>query len=89
MPVARGNKVEVESQLQTLRKCGPKDHARGARKLCQLQDNLASFDLTLCEDQVKTLDEASRIELGFPHDFYGKELIHTFVYGGLREQILA
>ena len=44
----------------------------GARKLSQLQDNLASFDLTLSADQLKTLDEASRIELGFPHDLYAK-----------------
>src|ERR1700730_17177864 len=61
----------------------------GARKLSQLQDNLASFDLVLSADQLKTLDESSRIELGFPHDFYAKELVRTFVYGGLRDQILA
>jgi aryl-alcohol dehydrogenase-like predicted oxidoreductase len=61
----------------------------GARKLSQLQDNLASFDLTLPADQLTTLDEASRIELGFPHDFYAKELVRSLVYGGLREQILA
>src|SRR5262249_16328236 len=61
----------------------------GARKLSQLQDNLASFDLTLSANQLKTLDEASRIELGFPHDFYAKELPRTFIYGGLRDQILA
>lgn len=61
----------------------------GARKLSQLQDNLASFDLTLSADQLKTLDEASRIELGFPHDFYAKELPRTFIYGGMRDQILA
>ena len=59
----------------------------GARKLSQLQDNLASFDLTLSADQLKTLDEASRIELGFPHDLYPKS--RTFIYGGLRDQILA
>ena len=59
----------------------------GARKLSQLQDNLASFDLTLSADQLKTLDEASRIELGFPHDLYPKA--RTFTYGGLRDQILA
>ena len=59
----------------------------GARKLSQLQDNLASFDLTLSADQLKTLDEASRIELGFPHDLYPKA--RTFIYGGLRDQILA
>jgi aryl-alcohol dehydrogenase-like predicted oxidoreductase len=39
----------------------------GARKLTQLQDNLASLDLTLSSDQLKILDEASRIELGFPY----------------------
>jgi hypothetical protein len=54
-----------------------------------MRDNLASFDLVLPADQLKTLDESSRIELGFPHDFYAKELVRTFVYGGLRDQILA
>jgi aryl-alcohol dehydrogenase-like predicted oxidoreductase len=61
----------------------------GARKLLQLHDNLASFDLVLSADQLKTLDEASRIELGFPHDLYAKEMVRTIVYGGLRDQILA
>jgi len=60
----------------------------GARKLSQLQDNLASFDLALSADQVATLDEASRIELGFPHDFYAKKMVRSLVYGGLRDQIL-
>ena len=36
----------------------------GARKLSQLQDNLASFDVTLSADQVKRLDEACQIEMG-------------------------
>ena len=61
----------------------------GARKLSQLHDNLASFDLALSAEQLKTLDQASRIELGFPHDFFNKELPLTFLYGGLRDQILA
>jgi len=60
----------------------------GARKLSQLQDNLASFDLTLSAEQLKTLDEASRIELGFPHDLYTKEGVRAFAYGGLRDRIL-
>jgi aryl-alcohol dehydrogenase-like predicted oxidoreductase len=60
----------------------------GARKLSQLQDNLASFELTLSSDQVKTLDEASKIELGFPYELYGKELPRTFMYGGMEKQIL-
>ena len=61
----------------------------GARKLSQLQDNLASFDLTLSPDQVKTLDEASGIEVGFPYSMYEKELPRTFMYGGMEKQILA
>jgi aryl-alcohol dehydrogenase-like predicted oxidoreductase len=60
----------------------------GARKLSQLKDNLASFDLTLSADQMKTLDEASRIELGFPYDIYAKEMPRAICYGGLRDQIL-
>jgi diketogulonate reductase-like aldo/keto reductase len=61
----------------------------GARKLSQLQDNLASFDLTLSADQLKLLDEASRIELGFPYDLYTKEMVRAIGYGGLRDRILA
>jgi aryl-alcohol dehydrogenase-like predicted oxidoreductase len=60
----------------------------GARKLSQLQDNLASLELTLSPDQLKTLDDASRIELGFPYDFYPKEMVRSLVYGGMRDQIL-
>jgi aryl-alcohol dehydrogenase-like predicted oxidoreductase len=61
----------------------------GARKLPQLQDNLASLDLTLSADQVTRLSEASRIELGFPYDLYAKEMVRAIAYGGLRDQILA
>ena len=61
----------------------------GARKLSQFQDNLASFDLTLSEDHLKTLDEASRIELGFPYDIFSREMARAMAYGGMRDQILA
>jgi aryl-alcohol dehydrogenase-like predicted oxidoreductase len=61
----------------------------GARKLSQFQDNLASFDVTLSAEQLKTLDEASRIELGFPYDMYAKEGVRAIAYGGLRDRILA
>jgi aryl-alcohol dehydrogenase-like predicted oxidoreductase len=61
----------------------------GARKLSQFQDNLASLDLTLSPEQLKKLDEASQIELGFPHDFYVRDMVRAICYGGLRDQILA
>ena len=61
----------------------------GARKLTQLQDNLASLEVALSPDQVKTLDEASQIEPGFPYSLYTKELPRAIAYGGLRDKILA
>ena len=60
----------------------------GARRLFQLQDNLASFELSLSEDQVKRLDEASRVELGFPQKFFEKDLPRGMAYGGMRDQIV-
>ena len=41
----------------------------GARKLSQLEDNLDSLKLELSPEQVASLDQASSIEMGFPHDF--------------------
>jgi aryl-alcohol dehydrogenase-like predicted oxidoreductase len=61
----------------------------GARKLSQLQDNLASFNLVLSAEQVKALDEASQIDPGFPYHFYAKEHVRANAYGGMRDQILA
>jgi len=60
----------------------------GARKIGQLQDNIASLEVSLTPEQVALLDEASKIELGFPHDFYTREMVRTFVYGGLRDRII-
>jgi aryl-alcohol dehydrogenase-like predicted oxidoreductase len=41
----------------------------GARTLAQAEDNLGVLDFTLNAEQLSVLDEASKIELGFPHDF--------------------
>jgi diketogulonate reductase-like aldo/keto reductase len=60
----------------------------GARKVSQLQDNLASLDLKLSTEQLKSLDEASRIELGFPHDIYQKEMVRAIRYGGTWDRLL-
>src|SRR5258708_7474334 len=61
----------------------------GARKLSQLQDNLASFNLALSAEQVKTLDEASQIDPGFPCHLYAKESVRAIAFGGMRDQIMA
>jgi aryl-alcohol dehydrogenase-like predicted oxidoreductase len=44
----------------------------GARTVEQLDDNLGALDLTLSPDQMKRLDEASRIDLGYPYDFISR-----------------
>lgn len=59
----------------------------GARTLAQLKDNLACIDLTLSPEQLLKLEEVSKIELGFPSEFYTKEMVKAFVYGGLQDQI--
>jgi aryl-alcohol dehydrogenase-like predicted oxidoreductase len=60
----------------------------GARKLAQLEDNLASLDLELSAAQLKSLDEASRVDLGFPQEFYAKELVRTLRYGGVADRLV-
>ena len=60
----------------------------GARKLMQLQDNLASFDLELSAEHLKSLEEASRVELGFPQDLYAIKAVGAIRYGGMRDRIL-
>jgi aryl-alcohol dehydrogenase-like predicted oxidoreductase len=41
----------------------------GAKTAAQLRDNLGCLDFTLGPDQLAALDAASKIDLGFPHDF--------------------
>src|SRR6266481_3085813 len=53
----------------------------GARKVSQLQDNLASLDLELSAEQLKSLDGASRIELEFPQGIYERETVRAMRYG--------
>jgi hypothetical protein len=45
--------------------------------------------LKLTANQLSALNDASAIEMGFPHDFFEKELVKTFAYGGFRDKILA
>jgi aryl-alcohol dehydrogenase-like predicted oxidoreductase len=60
----------------------------GARKVSQLRDNLASLDLDLSTEQLKSLDGASRIEPGFPESIYEKEMARALRYGGVWDRLL-
>jgi len=59
----------------------------GARKVSQLQDNLDSLDLELSAEQLKSLDAASRIELGFPQSIYEREMVRAIRYGGTWDRL--
>ena len=59
----------------------------GARRLEQVKDNLGSIELKLDQPHLNRLDDVSRIELGFPHDFYQKDMVRNIAYGGMRDLI--
>lgn len=54
----------------------------GTRKLSQIVDNLGCVDVALSADQLAKLDEASKIERGFPHDFLEMPMVRSFVTAG-------
>ena len=55
----------------------------GARRLDQLRDNLSCLDITIPEEHLRRLDEASKIDLGFPHEFLAGPIGRDRLYGGL------
>ena len=55
----------------------------GARTLAQLEDNLGALEVELGGDQRARLEEASRIELGFPHDFLRRPMTRGVLFGDL------
>jgi aryl-alcohol dehydrogenase-like predicted oxidoreductase len=59
----------------------------GARKLAQLKDNLTCVDVRLDPALIARLDKVSRIELGFPHDFFEMERVRNLSSGGMRDKI--
>lgn len=59
----------------------------GARKMNQLEDNIASLDVVIPDDVMKKLNEASAIELGFPHDFVLRPGAQKMIYGNMVHQI--
>ena len=59
----------------------------GARRLDQIRDNLSSLDISLPQKQLDQLEEASKVDLGFPHDFYSNPIRVDRLFGGLRSRI--
>ena len=59
----------------------------GARKLAQVKDNLACAQVKLDPALIERLNGVSRIEMGFPHDFFARDMIRSVSSGGTRDQI--
>jgi aryl-alcohol dehydrogenase-like predicted oxidoreductase len=59
----------------------------GGRKVSQVEDNLKAVEFALSEEQLKRLDQVSRIELGFPHEFWASPMVREFAFGGWLDKI--
>lgn len=59
----------------------------GARTTQQLSDNLGAIDFTLSDEQMKSLDEVSHIEMGFPHQFLTTDFFKDILYAGTYDKI--
>ena len=59
----------------------------GARKLSQLQDNLACVDFNLTGEQLQRLDNISAISLGFPQELLASQFVGDILLGGVAAQL--
>jgi aryl-alcohol dehydrogenase-like predicted oxidoreductase len=60
----------------------------GARTEKQLKDNLGCLDFELTREQIRRLNEASPIDLGFPHSFLASDHVHGLIFGKTFHQII-
>lgn len=59
----------------------------GCRRVEQLEDNLGCLTVELTPAQLGRLDDISRIELGFPHDFLTADFTRAMVHGSVAGRI--
>ena len=59
----------------------------GAKTEKQLKDNLECLKFSLNDDQLNKLDEVSKVELGFPHEFLSSDNIKDIIFGGTYDKI--
>ena len=59
----------------------------GATKPDQFLENLKCLDVVLTNEHLKRLNEVSKIDLGFPGEFFLEEGVKTVTYGGFYDRI--
>jgi aryl-alcohol dehydrogenase-like predicted oxidoreductase len=56
----------------------------GARTPAQLADNLGALEVQIPDDALASLEEASAIQLGFPHEFLTRSTTQNNIFGDLK-----
>jgi aryl-alcohol dehydrogenase-like predicted oxidoreductase len=59
----------------------------GATKVTQLEENLKALNVTLSESHLQKLNEISKIDLGFPGEFFKEDGVKMVTYGGFYDRI--
>lgn len=59
----------------------------GATKVDQLKENLKSIDIKLTAEHLQKLDEVSKIDLGFPGEFFREEGVKMNSFGGFYDRV--
>ncbi|MBN8730555.1 MAG: aldo/keto reductase [Acidobacteria bacterium] len=59
----------------------------GARTAKQMEDNLGCLSVELPPIALDRLDKATKIDLGFPHDFLRRPFVQNYLHGGLYGRI--
>lgn len=49
--------------------------------MAHLEDNLGALEVVLSDDQRARLEQASAIDLGFPHEFLARPLTRSVMFG--------
>ncbi|MFI2282789.1 aldo/keto reductase [Nocardia beijingensis] len=68
----------------TLREPGVTSPIIGARTAAQLEDNLGALDVEFDAAQVARLEQASAVDLGFPHEFLNRPMTQSVTFGDLK-----
>ncbi|MFN8371485.1 MAG: aldo/keto reductase [Anaerolineae bacterium] len=53
----------------------------GARSEAQMKDNLGCLEFELTGEQLQQLNEATKIEMGFPQSFLASDHVHNLIFG--------
>ncbi|MGH3845886.1 MAG: aldo/keto reductase [Pseudonocardiaceae bacterium] len=61
----------------------------GARTLAQFEDNLGALDVRFSDSQLVSLEKASAIQLGFPHEFLARPMKRGVMFGGVKIEVVS